>query len=149
MKSMQSLFSHSMLCHREVLTSFVLFSLVIGNSLNTFCYLCFCPFAGEKRVLLSQYFPPRLSPLFLSHFLDNERWYLNLVPYFIECKIVSIIRWAFFSLLWSKKKQCCLNYSVMLFYHLKFLFCTYQKNSFRVKHIFIIFHTCANIKSEI
>lgn len=47
--------------------------------------------------------------LFLPHFLDNERWCLNLVPYFIESKILSTARWVIFLFTTKKEKVVLLK----------------------------------------
>ena len=141
-----------MLCHREMLNNFVLLSLLISNSVKTLLSLLFsiC-WGGEERWVVSFLVSIFISvplTLFVLHFSDNEGCGPNLVPYFIESKILSVVKCAIFDLPLRKKKQCCLNYNAMLSYHLEFLLCTYQKNSFRLRHIFYHISHCANRKSK-
>lgn len=103
---------------------------------------------GRIVSLLVNIFIPLSLSLFFSSLLRQQKVMSKLTSVFhwtwdtVRCKM----RHFYLPLRW--KTQGCLSCNVMLSYHLEFLFFAYQKNSFRLRHIFIIFHTCTNIKSK-
>lgn len=107
---------------------------------------------------VSTYWGGRIVSLLVSIFipLSLSLSFSLLLRQKVMSKLRSVFHWTWdtvsckmrhFYLPLRQKTQSCLSYNVML-YHLEFLFFAYQKNSFRLRHIFIIFHTCTNIKSK-